>query len=156
MDTSQLEIISDTSSDPQTRVGFVSIQQISFQVSENGVGFFEWVRHTLILYLSKHKTVHGFIIELTLPLYLALEYLIVVGSTFTQVIDQVTIIERACIEKYGEGGKNPCHQYSVIGIFPMCRGSLKRDQHNLQTISFVQVAYKVIGGSQINSDGRSG
>ncbi|KAG5599358.1 hypothetical protein H5410_030728 [Solanum commersonii] len=48
--------------------------------------FLEWARNTSILVPTGRDLSHGFIIGLTLPLYLALEHLITVGSTFSRLL----------------------------------------------------------------------
>ncbi|KAH0661730.1 hypothetical protein KY284_026661 [Solanum tuberosum] len=49
--------------------------------------FLEWARNTSILVPTRKDLSQGFIIGLTLPLYLALEHLITVGYTFSRPIE---------------------------------------------------------------------
>lgn len=56
-----------------------------------------------------HEMMHGYIKELTLPLYLASEHLIKVGYSFSQVVNHARSTERAYVETYSGGIKRPFH-----------------------------------------------
>lgn len=150
MDTSQPELRFGSSSSSQAIVGFIIVEHGSLLVLKYKINFLEWSRYILILYPSEHKMVHRFIRELAQSFYLALEKLIVVGSSLSQVVDYVRDIERACVETYIVNGKMPCYQYSIIGIPFRSTDSLSGVQLCLQPINSTQVASYTMGGSYIN------
>lgn len=92
-----------------------------------------------MLYSSEHEMMHGFIRGLALPLYLALEYLIVSGAFLSLVVNHVRTY-RAYIEIYGRGGKRPYLQYSVSGTLSRGRDPLSGYQYHLQPIRFIHIA----------------
>lgn len=77
---------------------------------------------------------HGFIRVLVVQLYLALELLIAVGISFSQIIDHVRDIKGTTIETYRGYDKRPCNQYSATAILSRSEDPLGRGQFYLHAI----------------------